>query len=194
MLSAVRFAKPKESTMLNTEQFAAAQKANLEILFGLSAKTLEGVEQLTALNLQTVKASLGEAAEATAAALSIKDPQSLLALQAGALQPSAEKAAAYGRQVYDIVNATKAEFEKVASESAAGAQGFFTSAFDQATKSAPAGSENVVALWKSAVATANNAFESVQKAAQNAVDVAEANYTAATGIATAKPAKAKRAA
>jgi len=180
--------------MLNTEQFAAAQKANLEVLFGLSAKTLEGVEQLTALNLQTAKAALGEAAEATVSALSIKDPQSLLALQAGALQPSAEKAAAYGRQVYDIVNATKAEFEKVATESTAGVQGFFASAFDQAAKSAPAGSENVVALWKSAVATANNAFESVQKAAQNAVDVAEANYTAATGVATAKPAKAKRAA
>jgi phasin family protein len=179
--------------MLNTEQFAAAQKANLEVLFGLSAKTLEGFEQLTALNLQTAKAALGEAAEATVAALSIKDPQSLLALQAGALQPSAEKAASYGRQVYDIVTATKAEFEKVATESAAGAQGYFTSAFDAAAKSAPAGSENVVALWKSAVATASNAFESVQKAAQQAADVAEANYSAATGVATAK-AKTKRAA
>jgi phasin family protein len=178
--------------MLNNEQFAAAQKANLEVLFGLSAKTLEGVEQLTALNLQTAKAALGEAAEATVAALSVKDPQSLLALQAGSLQPSAEKAAAYGRQVYDIVTATKAEFEKVATESAAGAQGYFTSAFDAASKSAPAGSENVIALWKSAVATASNAFESVQKAAQQAADVAEANYSAATGVATAK--KAKRAA
>jgi phasin family protein len=178
--------------MLNNQQFAAAQKANLEVLFGLSAKTLEGVEQLTALNLQTVKAALGEAAEATVAALSVKDPQSLLALQAGSLQPSAEKAAAYGRQVYDIVTATKAEFEKVATESAAGAQGYFTSAFDAASKSAPAGSENVIALWKSAVATASNAFESVQKAAQQAADVAEANYSAATGVATAK--KTKRAA
>ena len=178
--------------MLNTEQFTSAQKANLEVLFGLSAKTLEGFEQLTALNLQTAKAVLGEAAEATVNALSVKDPQSLLALQAGSLQPSAEKVAAYGRQVYDIVTSTKAEFEKVATESAAGVQGLFTSAFDAAAKSAPAGSENVVALWKSAVATASNAIESVQKAAQQAADVAEANYSAATGVAT--KAKAKRAA
>lgn len=177
--------------MLNTEQFAAVQKAQLETLFGLSAKTLETVEQLTALNLQTAKAVLGETAESAVAALSAKDPQSLLALTTTA-QP-AEKVAAYGRQVYDIVSATKAEFDKVATESAANAQGWFTSAFETATKSAPAGSENVVALWKSAVATANNAFESVQKAAQQAADVAEANYTAATA-AVAKPARAKRAA
>ena len=168
--------------MLNTEQFAAANKANLEIFFGLSAKALEGVEQLAALNLQTAKAALGEAAESTVAALSAKDPQSLLSLQSGSLQPSAEKVAAYGRQVYDIVAATKAEFEKVATESAATAQSYFTTAFDGVAKSA--GSETVSARWKSAVATASNAFEGVQKAAQQAADVAEANYTAATGAAT----------
>ena len=67
----------------------------------------------------------------------------------------------------------------------------FSSARSMRTKCVPAGSENVVALWKSAVATANNAFESVQKAAQQAADVAEANYSAATGVAT--KAKAKRA-
>jgi hypothetical protein len=41
-----------------------------------------------------------------------------------------------------------------------------------------------VALVKSAVAAANNAFESVQKAAKQAAEVAEANFTAATNTAT----------
>ncbi|RZL30720.1 MAG: phasin family protein, partial [Rubrivivax sp.] len=50
-------------------------------------------------------------------------------------------------------------------------------------------------LVKSAVAAANNAFESVQKATKQAVDVAEANFQAATTQAvkatqtTARPAK-----
>jgi len=179
--------------MLNTEQFAANQKANLEVLIGLSTKAFEGVEQLAALNLQVAKTSLGEVADTALAALSVKDPQSLLALQASALQPSADKAAAYGRQVYDIIAATKAEFEKAAAQSTAGAQDFVSASIEALSKSAPAGSENGIALWKSAIATANNAFEGMTKAAQQATEVAEANYTAATGAVT-KATKSKRAA
>jgi hypothetical protein len=62
-------------------------------------------------------------------------------------------------------------------------------------KNAPAGSENVVSLVKSAVAAANNAFDGVQKATKQATDVAEANFNAmsATAVkATAAATKAKR--
>ena len=91
--------------MLTAEQLLAAQKANVETLFGLTSKAFEGVEKLVELNLQVAKAALGEAAETTRAALSVKDAQELLALQAGLLQPAAEKAAAYSRHVYDIAAA-----------------------------------------------------------------------------------------
>src|SRR5205814_9237952 len=131
----------------------------------------EGVESLVTLNLQTAKAALDEAAETSLAALSAKDPQSLFTLQAGALQPSAEKASAYGRQVAEIAATMKSEIDKVVSASAASTQGSFIELFDAAAKNAPSGSESGIALWKSAVATANNAFESLQKAAQQATDV-----------------------
>jgi Phasin protein len=78
---------PPEHTMLNTEQFAATNKANFETMMGLSAKTFESVEQLVALNMQVVKASLDDVTETGLAALSAKDPQALLALQATLLQP-----------------------------------------------------------------------------------------------------------
>jgi phasin family protein len=178
--------------MLNTEQFAATNKANLEVLMGVATKTFEGVEQLTALNLQVVKTSLGEAAEASVAALSAKDPQSLLTLQAGLLEPAAEKAAAYGRQVSDIFAATKAEVEKVAGVQAAGMQNSFLAAIEAATKNAPEGSGNGIALFKSAMAAANNAFEGVQKATRQATDAAEANYTAVTDSMVKAAGKAKR--
>jgi phasin family protein len=157
-----------------------------------SAKAFEGVEQLTALNLQVVKTSLDEAAEFSLAALSVKDAQSLFALQAGALQPAAEKAAAYGRQVYDIVAAAKAEVEKVATEQAAGAQNSFIAAIDAVAKNAPEGSSNGVALFKSAMAAANNAFDGLQKATRQATDAAEANYTAVAGSVVKAAGKAKR--
>ncbi len=76
--------------MLTAEQLMAAQKANVETLFGLTNKAFEGVEKLIELNIQTAKAAMTEAAEAARAAFSVKDVQELLALQAGILQPTAE--------------------------------------------------------------------------------------------------------
>jgi phasin family protein len=165
------------------DQFVAAQKAQLETLFGLTHKAFEGVEKLVELNLQVAKTTLVEVAETTQAALSVKDPQELIALHASLLQPSAEKAAAYGRHVYDIVAGTNAEVTKVAESTLADGQKQVLALVDTAVKNAPAGSENAVALMKSAVAAANNAFESVQKATKQATDVAEANFQALSNTA-----------
>ena len=183
--------------MLTAEQVLASQKASVETLFGLTSKAFEGVEKLVELNLQMARASLGEAADTAKAALSVKDAQELMALQAGLLQPAAEKAAAYSRHLYDIAAATSAEVGKVAEATAAETQAKFMSAVDSAMKNAPAGSENAVALVKSAVAAANNAFEGVQKAVKQATDAAEANFqsiSASASKATQAVSKVKRAA
>jgi phasin family protein len=182
--------------MLTAEQMIAAQKANIETLFGLTNKAFEGVEKLVELNLQVAKTALGEAAENTKAVLSVKDAQELVALQASLLQPAAEKAAAYTRHVYDIAAATNAEVARVAEEQVNDAQKKFMSAVDTAVKNAPAGSENAVTLVKSALAAANNAYESVHKAAKQAADVAEANFQAmtTTAVKAAQTPRAKRAA
>ena len=180
------------------EQLIAAQKTNLETFFGLTTKAFEGIEKLVELNLQVAKTSLSEVAESTTAMLSVKDAQELLALQTSLVQPAAEKAAAYSRHVYDIVSGTQAEVGKVAEVTIAESQRKVLSLVDTATKNAPAGSENAVALMKSAVAAASNAYESVNKAAKQATEVAEANFQAMTSTAVkasqAATSKAKRAA
>ena len=179
------------------EQMMAAQKANVETLFGLTHKAFEGVEKLVELNLQVAKTALGEVAESTKAALSVKDAQELVALQTSLLQPSAEKAAAYSRHLYDILAGTQAEVAKVAEATIADTQKKVLAAVDTAVKNAPAGTENAVALVKSAVAAANNAYESVHKAAKQAADVAESNFQAMTTTAvkaSQQATKAKRAA
>ena len=164
--------------MMTAAQILTAQKSNVEIVIGLGTKAFEGVEKLIELNIQTAKAAMSEAAETARAALSAKDAQELLALQAGLLQPVAEKAAAYSRHVYEIVAATNAEVTKVAGATASEAQAKFLATMDTAVKNAPAGTENVVALVKSAVAGATNAYDGMQKAAKQAADVAEANFQA----------------
>ena len=184
--------------MLTAEQIIATQKANLETLFDLTGKAFEGVEKLVELNLQVAKASLGEAAETTKSALAAKDAQELLALQAGLLQPAAEKAAAYSRHVYDIAAATSAEVSKIAEAQFASAQSNFVEVVDGAVKNAPAGTESAAALMKSAIAAASNAMETVQKATKQASEVAEANFQALTSSAVkatqATAPKARRAA
>ena len=165
-------------TYLTQDQIAAASKANLETLFGLTNKAFEGVEKLVELNLQVAKATLAESAENTKAALGAKDAQELMALQASLLQPSAEKAAAYSRHIYDIAAATTADFTKAAESQFADLQKNFMSVVDTAVMNAPAGSENAVTLVKSAISAANNAFESVQKASKQAAEMAEANFNA----------------
>ncbi|MFC5522463.1 phasin family protein [Polaromonas jejuensis] len=180
--------------MLTAEQIMASHKANIETLFGLTHKAFEGVEKLVELNVQATKAALAETANHTQAVLGAKDAQELLALQAGLVQPLAEKTAAYSRHLYDIASAAGAELGKTFEDQAAEAQKKFAGLVDSAAKNAPAGSETAVAALKSAVAAANTAFDSVQKAVKQAGDIAEANFNnvAATAVNATKTATKKR--
>jgi phasin family protein len=176
--------------MLTPEQLIASHKANLETLYGLTNKAFEGVEKLVELNLQVTKAALTATANHAQALLSVKDAQELLALQAGLFQPLAEKASAYSRHLYDIASGTSAEFSKAFESKVADTQSKISSLVDNAARNAPAGSETAVAVFKSAVAAASNAYESVQKAVKQASEVAEANFNAVANTAanTAKSA------
>ena len=180
--------------MLTADQIVAAQKANMETLFGLTQKAFSGVEKLVELNLQASKAALGESAEQAQAMLSAKDAQELMALQASMMQPLAEKAMDYSRHLYDIANGTAGEFSKAAEAQAADAQKKFMDVVDNAAKNAPAGSETAVAMMKNAVAAANNAAESVQKVVKQASEMMESNVNtmAATATSAAKTAAKKR--
>ena len=180
--------------MMTTEQIVASHKANVETLFGLTSKAFEGMEKLVELNLTATKAALSESAHSTKAALSVKDAQELMALQANLFQPLAEKTAAYSRHLYDIASGTSNEFTKALEAQTAAAQKQFSNLVDFSISNAPAGSETAVAMMKSAVNAANNAYESVQKAVKQATDMAEANMAAVTNtaVATDKTAAKKR--
>ncbi|MCV0440076.1 MAG: phasin family protein [Hydrogenophaga sp.] len=180
--------------MLTAEQMIAAQKANIETIFGLTQKAFEGVEKLVDLNVQATKAALSESANSAQALMSVKDAQELLALQANLMQPLAEKTVAYSRHLYDIASGTTAEFGKAAEAQASDTQKKFLAVVDNAAKNAPAGSETAVAVMKSAVSAANNAMESVQKAVKQATEMAESNFNTVTSsaVSATKSAAKKR--
>ena len=68
--------------MITVEQIVNTQKSNIDTFFGLTGKAFEGVEKLIELNLSAAKTAISEAAQTTKLALSAKDPQELVALQA----------------------------------------------------------------------------------------------------------------
>ena len=166
--------------MLTTEQITAAYKANIESMFGMTHKAFEGIEKLVELNVQATKAALAESANHAQAVMSAKDAQEFMALQTSMVQPLAEKTAAYSRHLYDIASAAGADLGKTIEGQAADAQKKFIGLVDSASKNAPAGSESTVAVMKSAVAAANTAFESMQKAVKQASDMAETNFNTVT--------------
>jgi phasin family protein len=171
-------------SLLTPEQFTAAQKANLDTLFGLTNKAFEGFEKLVQLNQGVVKSTLAEIQEHAQKALSVKDPQELLALQASLTQPFAEKVLSYGRHVYEIATSTQAEFVKVAEARYEANSHRMQTLVDDIAKSAPTGSEAAFAVMQSAITAANTAYETVHQATQQAVEIAESNFNTAATAAT----------
>jgi phasin family protein len=165
------------------EQFSNATKANFEAQFALlstlTAKAFEGVEKLVELNISAAKASLEQSSNTARQLLAAKDPQEFFALTTSQVQPRAEKALAYSRQVAAIAAGTSAEFSKVAESQIAETNRKVISLVDEVSKNAPAGSENLVAAFKTAVTNANAGYEQLSKTTKQAVETMESNVNAA---------------
>lgn len=168
---------------LTPEQIIAANKANMETLANLTNKAFEGVEKLVELNIQVAKTALNENVESAKQAMSVRDAQQLMALQAGMVQPLAEKIMAYSRHLYNIANDTQAAFTKASDSELQQGSKKLQSMVDELTKTAPAGSEAAVQAIKQAVAAANNAYETTQKAVKQAMDISQNNFKTATDAA-----------
>lgn len=160
------------------EQLIATNQANVDALEGLTTHTFAGFEKLVELNLAASRAAVVESFSQTRAFLGAKDPQQFLALQAGLLQPLAEKSVSYGNHVYSIAAETGAVFTKTFEAKVDEAKKAFAVAVENMTKNAPAGTESAVAVFRSAVSASQNAIETAQGSAKKAVELAETNFTA----------------
>jgi phasin family protein len=165
------------------EQITSAAKANLEaqlsMLTALTAKAFESVEKVMDLNLNAAKATLEDSAVAARQLLAAKDPQEFLSLTAAQAQPTAAKAIAYSRHLAGIASTAQAEFTRAAEEQMAETGRKVSAMVDDVSKNAPAGSENVIAIMKSAIGNASAGYEQFTKTTKQAVEVMEANLNSA---------------
>lgn len=156
-----------------------SQKAALNNLLTVQGQLFQGFEKLVDLNVNTLRDSFQRAAERSQQVVNVKDARDVVELSQSVVQPGAEQALQYGKNVYDIVSELQVNLSRLAESQIAQGQQQISEAIDQLAKNAPTGSESAVALLKSSFASASNAAETVVKAARQAADVAESNLQAA---------------
>lgn len=161
------------------ESLSAAQKENLDAMMKLSHKAFEGVEKMVDLQLNAARTSLQETAEKFKALMSVKDAQEMVNLNKDMAAPNTEQALDYSRKIYDIATQTSSEVQRLVDAQISEANKKLIDALDEFAKTAPAGSEAVIAMMKSSLTAANSAYETANKAARQVVDMAERNMKAA---------------
>ena len=92
------------------------------------------------------------------------------------------------KDVYDIAQQTHSQVAELIEKQVASSQQQLLAAVDALAKNTPAGSEGAVKLLRQSVVEANTAFEKVQAASRQVLDLIDANVNnlAKTGEAAAK--------
>lgn len=160
-------------------EFVELQKSQLDAWSALGQTMFNAAEKMANLNIAAVKAALQDATESSHSLLGARDVQEFIALANGAAQPTVEKVVGYTRNAYGIASGAGSELTKIFEAQLSEGNRRIAEFIDFAAKNAPTGAEPAVSFIKSAVATANTAFDTATKTARQATDWAESNLAAA---------------
>ena len=160
------------------EQFVQFSKSSLEAALTLANITLQSTERLMDLQLKTAKEALDQSMKSAKALSDVKNVQDLMALQTTSTQPGMDKVIEYSRSLYEVASDAQARINKVMEARMAEFSGDLMAAVDKAVKTAPAGSESAFAAFKSAMAAANTAYDTLTRAARQATDAAATSAVA----------------
>jgi len=174
-------------------QFLELQRVQVNALNTVGHALITAAEKVSSLNLTAGRSAMDSATEAVQSLTDVKEPNDLIALSGAAAKPSVEKFVGYTRELIGIANGVSAEIGKVVEQQIADSNRRVAELLEFASKNAPAGSEQAVALLRSAVAAGNAAFDTTSKVSRQASDWAQANFAAATKAATTAVASATRA-
>lgn len=159
------------------EDFA---KSGINFTLFFANTAFDGIERLALLNLAAARSVFETSIGNFTTLLGAKDVQSFVNLQKSISAPSIEKGMEYSRNVIAIASETKDKIAKEVEVQVADTNAKVSGLVEKALASAPAGSEVAVAAVKTAIKTANEAYEGLNKAAKQAAEVAEASVAAAT--------------
>jgi phasin family protein len=162
-----------------TENLAAWNQAAYEAAMSYARASLASAEQLLKLNLETTRASLDQAANATRELLSVQDPQQLVTVRTRLAQTNMQQAATYAQSVYEIVSQTQAQLAKLFEEQMGRFAKDMTAGAETVGKGAP-GTDFANATMKSTLAATSAMMESLNLASKQFAELSEATMKAAT--------------
>lgn len=145
----------------------------------LAELSLEKIERLAKLNLNTAKSALVGGAKNATAMAGVKDVPSLLALNAEVTAAGVETILGYSRGVYGIGSEGQAAFSALAEDAWAAYAKGVSAWVDQAGKNAPAGSEAALNVLETTLAATTAAFDQFSRATKEVVSFADAAARAA---------------
>jgi phasin family protein len=174
-----------------TEQFAEINKANVAQATKLAALALANAEKLAKVNLLAAKSALAQGIEGAQAVAAVKDTQQLFALNATLAESGLNAALGYSKSLYEIATEAQAQYAALVEESQAACTKGAAAWVDQASKSAPAGSEAAVNAFRQGFAASTAAFDQFNKASKQVASLADASFRAAADNASKVVATAK---
>lgn len=164
---------------VNLEQLAASNQAAVESLLALANTALATAERVAALNLGAARSALEDSAANAKNLMAAKDPQQALAAQQALVQPAVAKAVAYSQSMFEITQESQQQFAAMLEKTFSGYQQQVAELVEQASKAAPAGSEQVIAGIKAAMGQANSAFANLTQISKQISSATQANVAAA---------------
>lgn len=175
------------------EQFANATKTlfdlQMQTFNALAGKTVKGVEQVVALNLNAAKSSVDStmaAGRSMAEATQAGNPKAAFDTLAARMQPAAgvTNATEYAAQLKAIIDEMHNEFRGAADAHVAEAKNTLSALIYDVTQNVKPGSENAVEIIKAAIENAFKGYEQVTQATRQAVQTVEAQFERASAMVT----------
>jgi phasin family protein len=160
------------------EQLSGWQRAAIDTTIACAQTALAGAEQLLSLNLEAARTALEQHAEATRALLGATDAHELQRLRGRLAQQTMQQAAAYAREVYELVSETRTQLARHAERQMAGFGDDLLRRTAQAGPAAP-GAEVAVAAVRSSLDASAAMVENLSRATRQFADVSEATIRAA---------------
>lgn len=155
---------------VSSDEFLFAHKASINALQALAGDALDKAERLTALNLNVARSLTEDSAAHAQAILAAGNLSDVIKLHTDNLQPRLERALGFARGVTDIASEAQREFVQITHAWFGDLNSAFITALDQASKSAPAGSEAVFAAVASAANVTKDLYDKMGQTAQEATE------------------------
>ena len=175
------FFKMGENKMIkNNEQMTAETQKAIDKMLDLVTTSIDGVEKLTHVQLETSRKILEETSQAIKGFATVTDPKELMARVNQIATSAVEKNIASATDVYNVVKDIQAKMSKVAEESVQSMQQAALNSVEGASQFNPTGSNFASDAIKSWINSTNQTLSAINKVASQVAEFTNNNIKAAT--------------